>query len=61
MELNWKQIDAVERATVITTVDAHAAVSLCALLQAGYLRYKVRPYWNAGAICKSTSTTSGAP
>ncbi len=25
MELNWKQIDAVERASVITTVDAHAA------------------------------------
>jgi proline racemase len=24
MELNWKQIDAVENATVITTVDAHA-------------------------------------
>src|SRR5258708_16257969 len=25
MELNWKQIDAVERASGITTVDAHAA------------------------------------
>src|SRR5205807_8498517 len=25
MELNWKQIDTVERATVITTIDAHAA------------------------------------
>ncbi len=25
MELNWKQVDTVERATVITTVDAHAA------------------------------------
>ena len=25
MELNWKQIDAVEGATVITTIDAHAA------------------------------------
>src|SRR5260221_3102416 len=25
MELNWKQIGAVERASVITTVDAHAA------------------------------------
>ena len=25
MELNWEQIDAIERATVITTVDAHAA------------------------------------
>src|SRR5438045_5560456 len=25
MELNWKQIDTVENATVITTVDTHAA------------------------------------
>src|SRR5205085_11951134 len=25
MELNWKQIDTVESATVITTIDAHAA------------------------------------
>ena len=25
MELNWKQMDEVERATVITTIDAHAA------------------------------------
>jgi proline racemase len=25
MELNWMQLDSVENATVITTVDAHAA------------------------------------